>query len=248
MRVAPVFIALSLSVIPAAQVSASLTTDSPAEMLDEIVVHAPPPTPPAIPDGTSIGKWLGIPDGWADGISMPLPIMKQAPARIAGTLEIAGLKVKFGSGGRGRYGLPYGDYPLTNDVGSWGNRHGAIAIGHDATVYDRRLHRDREGVEIHGATNGALTTAGCIAIEQEMWGIVRRKVIAMMEAGATFLHLDPNGARISAHAEPMMILADLEPRVREREPETRHHHAAHRYAERHRHRYAHRHYRHYARV
>jgi hypothetical protein len=178
---------------------------------------------------------LGIVGGWADGIATALPILAQAPARLRGTLEIEGLHVAFGSGGAG-HGIPYGDWPITDDVGSWGARHGALAINHDAEVYDARLHRYREGVEIHADMSGGyLITEGCVAIERKQWGEVKAKIVAMIGSfGHAFLHIDPSGARIAPDAEPMLMFASAASKVEDDEPVRRHH------------RYARYHYRHFA--
>jgi hypothetical protein len=129
---------------------------------------------------------------------------------MVGTLDVGGRRVRFGSGGAG-WSLPYGDWPLTRDVGRWGARHGAIAINHDATVWDPRLHRYREGVEIHADPNGRLVTEGCLAVERDDWAFVRGAVLAMMDGGRAFLHVDADGARISPVADKVVVVRIVDP-------------------------------------
>jgi hypothetical protein len=180
----------------------------------------------------AVGALIGEPDGWADGIATPRPALAiAAPARLLGCIFIAGECYRFGSGGFG-YGVPYGEWPITHDVGDWGARHGALAINNDAEVYDARLGRHREGMEIHHDPNGRLETEGCVAIEQ--WEKFKRAVLAMMEQGTTYLHIDSHAAWVSRTPQPLIQVAIA--RVEIERPRL-----AHRYRH-----YAHHHYRHYA--
>jgi hypothetical protein len=189
----------------------------------------------------AVGALVGIPEGFADGIATALPILVQTPARLRGVLEIGDLRVPFGSGGEG-YSVPYGDYPITSDVGRWGARHGALAINFGAEMYDKRLHRYREGMELHAATNSELKTEGCVAVRE--WTAVKKRILAMIDQkGHAYLHIDPSGARIEPDPEPVLILASYEPKVANRREPVAHHR---RYAHQEHHHY--RHHIHYARI
>ena len=170
-----------------------------------------------------LGKMLGIAEGWADGIATALPILANAPARLRGTLEIDGLVVAYGSGGAG-YGIPYGQWAITTDVGSWGARHGALAINNDAELYDPRLGRDREGMEIHADMSGGdLVTEGCVAIERAKWGAVRSKIAAMIDSfGHAFLSVTPQGARIVPVREAIVVITPTRTAVAENRPRHSH--------------------------
>src|SRR6202035_4040696 len=123
----------------------------------EPLLQAPVTTTPsqfALPlsdsaQASALGALLEIPGGWADGLATALPLLVRTPARIAGTIEIAGELFHYGSGGFG-YSIPYGYYPIPGDdgVGSWGSRHGAIGIA-GGEIWDKRLGRYREGIELH---------------------------------------------------------------------------------------------------
>lgn len=176
-----------------------------------------------------LGALLGVSTGWEDGVSTSKPaIVTSTPRRLVGEIEVQGQRFRFGSGGYG-LSVPYGDYRITHDVGSWGARHGALAIGNDARMYDPRLQRYREGMELHADPNGRLMTEGCVAIEQ--FERFKRLVLSMMAAGAAFLHIDPNGARVSSSPEPVIRVAGAEQIVSE-------HHARRHVAARHRVHYA----------
>jgi hypothetical protein len=168
------------------------------------------------------GALVGLAEGFEDGITTSLPVLAHGPSRLRGTLEVAGIRVPYGSGGAG-YALDYGDYRITpDDVGSWGARHGAIGLAHDE-IWDARLHRYREGIEIHAAMNDRLITEGCVAIARRQWQGVKRAILAMIdESGRAFLHIDPSGARIEPDPNPVVMLANSEPRIKERRVEHRH--------------------------
>ena len=182
--------------------------------------HSAPPVrheaevPKVAPDALALaaGALVGIAEGFADGIATAMPALAvpHAPSRIKGELRIGDLRVPFGSGGEG-WSLDYGDYPITpKDIGPWGSRHGAIGLAGDE-IYDRRLGRDREGIELHAATNDSLMTEGCVAIARREWIAVKRAVLAMIDmSGHAYLHIDPTGARIEPNAEPVVMLASAE--------------------------------------
>jgi len=175
-------------------------------------VHAPvqPRQTPLEAILAAVGALWGLPDR---------PFVAHTPARISGEIEIAGATFPFGSGGHG-WSIPYGDYLITpKDVGSWGSRHGALGIA-GGEIYDKRLGRDRIAIELHHPTNGALMTAGCVAVEN--WESFKRKVLAMIDQfGHAFLHIDPRGSRVSPHPDPIMV-ADV--RVEVGEVRARHRH------------------------
>ena len=200
------------------------------------IARSAPITPKPLRDALALatGALVGIAEGFEDGLATALPVATHAPSRLRGVLEVGELRVDYGSGGEG-WALDYGDYEITpDDVGPWGSRHGAIGIAHDE-IWDVRLRRYREGIELHAATNDSLKTEGCVAIERQQWAAVKRAVLAMIdEAGHAFLRVGPNGARIEPDRNPIVILASAEP-VEERHE--RRHYAEHRYHERHR-RYA----------
>src|SRR5579863_2891124 len=100
---------------------------------------------------------------------------KARPKLITGTMKVEGKEYVFGSGGHGQ-SIPYGDYLITpGAVGSWGSRHGAIGVA-DGTIPDPKLHRDRDGIELHAATNDKLQTNGCVSIRKDQWPEFRKQV------------------------------------------------------------------------
>lgn len=122
---------------------------------------------------------------------------KVRPKQITGTITVEGKAYDFGSGGRGQ-SIPYGDYLITPDaVGSWGSKHGAIGVA-DGTIPDPKLHRDRDGIELHAATNDKLKTDGCVSIKKEQWPEFRKQVLAMVsENKRVYLHVSDQGASVS---------------------------------------------------
>lgn len=121
------------------------------------------------------------------------------PKQITGTIRVEGKQYEFGSGGRGQ-SIPYGDYLITPDaVGSWGSRHGAIGVA-NGTIADPKLHRDRDGIELHAATNSKLETSGCVSIRKDQWPEFRKQVLAMVkENKRVYLHVSDQGASISTN-------------------------------------------------
>ena len=170
----------------------------------------------------------------ANGAGTSSPELKTAPktpCRLTGAIDVDGVSYAYGSGGYG-CSIPAGDHQITPDeVGSWGARHGAMGIAH-GEMWDSRLGREREGIEIHADLNGSMKTEGCVAIVK--FNEFKRKVLAMIaEFGRAFLHIDVTGARVSPFPEPVRVVeakVDIGS-VR---------------VARHRHRYASHHYRHYA--
>jgi hypothetical protein len=122
---------------------------------------------------------------------------KIRPKQITGIINVAGKEYEFGSGGRGQ-SIPYGDYLITpGAVGSWGSRHGAIGVA-DGTIPDPKLHRDRDGIELHAATNSKLATDGCVSIRKDQWPEFRKQVLAMVEENKrVYLHVSDQGASVS---------------------------------------------------
>lgn len=144
---------------------------------------------------------------FTDGITTPFPAaLRRTPARIAGTLEIAGQHFRFGSGGAG-YSIPSGDYKITPDtVGDWGARHGAIGVAGN-TIWDPRLRRYREGIEIHrDFSGGRLITEGCIAIDHWLPFLSALKKL-LSRFGTVYLHVETGKARITP--QPIGPLAEL---------------------------------------
>lgn len=150
------------------------------------------------------------------------------PRRIEGKIAVGNATFNFVSGGSG-WSIPYGNYAITPDaVGRWGTRHGAIGLA-DGEIWDKRLGRYREGIELHAATRSG-STAGCIGVEG--WRDFKGKVLAVIsEFGHAFLHVGPSGASVGPQRVPMEAIV-IEVRVAEDQ---------HRRV-----RYAHRRYRHYA--
>ena len=166
-----------------------------------------------------------------------------APRRLRGTMLINDERIPYGSGGHG-YSIPYGDYRITPDaVGPWGARHGAIGIA-GGEIWDKRLHRYREGIELHRGYNKELITSGCVVVPGRAFGKLKSKIFAMMkDFGHAFLHVGPMGALISPIGGAVIVAADAEPRHqddRANERPTRHRRHRH-YEVRHRHRYWRRH-------
>lgn len=121
------------------------------------------------------------------------------PKQIAGVMEVEGKQYEFGSGGRGQ-SIPYGDYLITPDaIGSWGSKHGAIGVA-DGTIPDPKLHRDRDGIELHAATNDKLETDGCVSIRKDQWPEFREQVLTMVrEDKKVYLHVSEQGASVSTN-------------------------------------------------
>lgn len=119
------------------------------------------------------------------------------PKQITGTITVEGKEYEFGSGGRGQ-SIPYGDYLITPDaVGSWGSRHGAIGVA-NGTIADPKLHRDRDGIELHAASNSKLETNGCVSIRKDQWPEFKKQVLAMVRKNKkVYLHVSDQGASIS---------------------------------------------------
>jgi len=171
----------------------------------------------------------------ADGLESPTAVTvtplirdiinKVRPRQITGTIKVEGREYEFGSGGRGQ-SIPYGDYLITPDsVGSWGSRHGAIGVA-NGTIADPKLHRDRDGIELHAATNEKLETSGCVSIRKDQWPEFRKQVLAMLKQGKkVYLHVSDQGASVSTNplgfiggtiSEPAFraVLSELERPVR----------------------------------
>lgn len=119
------------------------------------------------------------------------------PKQITGIIKVEGKEYEFGSGGLGQ-SIPYGDYLITPDaVGSWGSKHGAIGVA-NGTMLDPKLHRDRDGIELHAATNDELKTHGCVSIRKDQWPEFRNQVLAMVkENKSVYLHVSEQGASVS---------------------------------------------------
>jgi hypothetical protein len=104
----------------------------------------------------------------------------------------------FGSGGVGA-SIPYGVYPITpNAVGHWGAAHKAIGIN-NGEIWDEALHRNREGIEIHGLNH--LATEGCVALSYEEYKKLRRKILDCVADGKhLYMHVTSNGIEINEHS------------------------------------------------
>jgi hypothetical protein len=140
---------------------------------------------------------------------------KVRPKQIAGTMTVEGKEYQFGSGGRGQ-SIPYGDYLITpGAVGSWGSRHGAIGVA-NGTIPDPKLHRDRDGIELHAAGNSKLETDGCVSIKKEQWPEFRKQVLTLAkENKKVYLHVSDRGASVSTN--PLEFIGETisEPTVSE---------------------------------
>jgi hypothetical protein len=140
---------------------------------------------------------------------------KARPKQITGTMTVEGKEYQFGSGGRGQ-SIPYGDYLITPDaIGSWGSRHGAIGVA-NGTIPDPKLHRDRDGIELHAAGNSKLETDGCVSIRKDQWPEFRKQVLALAkENKRVYLHVSEQGASVSTN--PLEFIGETisEPTVSE---------------------------------
>ena len=117
----------------------------------------------------------------------------ERPKVITGIIELMGHAFHFTSGGYGA-SIPYGDYRITTSSGPWGERHGALGLN-DQEIYDPKLHREREGIEIHEARGG---TEGCVGVHNG-FGLLKKLVISMIDqTGSAWLHVWPFGTGISA--------------------------------------------------
>lgn len=146
------------------------------------------------------------------------PVIRDAmnrvrPKQITGTMKVEGKKYEFGSGGHGQ-SIPYGDYRITpGAIGSWGSRHGAIGVA-DGTIPDPKLHRDRDGIELHAATNDKLQTNGCVSIRKDQWPEFRKQVFSMLkENKKVYLHVSDQGASISTNPLEFVGETISEPKV-----------------------------------
>lgn len=128
------------------------------------------------------------------------------PKQITGIIKVQGKEYEFGSGGLGQ-SIPYGDYLITPDaVGSWGSKHGAIGVA-NGTMLDSKLHRDRDGIELHAATNSELKTHGCVSLRKDQWPEFRNQVLAMVrENKSVYLHVLEQGASVST--EPFEFIGE----------------------------------------
>lgn len=122
---------------------------------------------------------------------------KVRPKQLTGTITVEGKEYAFGSGGHGQ-SIPYGDYLITPDaIGSWGSRHGAIGVA-NGSIPDPKLRRDRDGIELHAATNDKLETDGCVSIKKEQWPQFRKQVLGMVKDNKkVYLHVSDQGASVS---------------------------------------------------
>lgn len=122
---------------------------------------------------------------------------KARPKQLTGTMTVEGKEYAFGSGGHGQ-SIPYGDYLITPDaIGSWGSRHGAIGVA-NGSIPDPKLHRDRDGIELHAATNDKLETDGCVSIKKDQWPEFRKQVLGMVKDNKkVYLHVSDQGASVS---------------------------------------------------
>lgn len=150
------------------------------------------------------------------------------PRKMVGKIVVADRAFTFVSGGRG-WSIPWGHWPITpEEVGSWGARHGAIGLNHGDDIPDPKLHRGREGVEIHAANHDA--TAGCVGI-REHYDQLKKLVIGMIDRfGHAWLHVTPHAVAItpSKYLAPTVTIGkvvaakdDDEPRHRRRHRRTR---------------------------
>jgi hypothetical protein len=123
---------------------------------------------------------------------------ESSPGHIGGTLEMEGRQYKFGSGGAGYASIPPGDYPITpGTIGPWGQAHGALGINYNQ-IWDERLRRYREGIELHSGSSDELITEGCMAIAGDQWPEFKVRVKDMISKyGSAYLHVGPDGARVS---------------------------------------------------
>lgn len=188
----------------------------------------------------AIGREIGEPDGFEDGIAAPPPIIvRRRPYQIAGAITVGSKHYDFVSGGKG-WSIPYGDHEITPaDVGRWGARHGAIGLDGDE-MPDKQIGRHREGIEIHAADYDA--TEGCVGIRSGFKDL-KSRIFAMIDtAGAAFLHVWPGQVTITPQKDPDAPIVTLMDSVKEDDmPHLRHH------AERaHHRRIAHHGHRHYA--
>lgn len=129
------------------------------------------------------------------------PDQQGRPYYFHGNLQMEGRSYPFGTGGRGRGSIPYGDYPITpGTVGPWGAAHGAIGLNNNS-MWDPALRSTRQGIEIHSGSSDADITSGCIAIAGRNWPQFKAHVLDMIHRyGSVTLHVGPDGARVTPTA------------------------------------------------
>lgn len=179
----------------------------------------------------------------AAAVTITSDVLRNRPFRLKGQINIAGLRFPFDSGGmRGHPSVPYGNYRITHNVGNWGARHAALGLGNDDCIWDPKIRRCREGIELHAA--GGSMTEGCIGIHG--WPKARRAILAMIARfGSAFLHVWPGNVSVTPTAKTTYIAASMlsggGEKVRQighsRGARRRINHAHHRFAKAHKHRY-----------
>jgi hypothetical protein len=137
------------------------------------------------------------------------PVGEAAPGQIRSNIAVNGHTYEFGSGGAGRGAIPEGHYPITpNEMGAWGQAHGAIGINHNA-IYDKNIGDYRRGIEFHSATNDRLITQGCISVAGDKWPQFKQDVMQVLkENGKAYLHVDKNGASVTAFPDAKTAYTD----------------------------------------
>lgn len=133
------------------------------------------------------------------------------PGQIHGSVTIDGHTYGYGSGGRGRGSIPYGDYPVNigkGDIGPVGQRIGSVATvgGPGGEIMDPKYPgRPREGIQIHPGSSETLErlyTQGCFAVLRSQWPAFKADLLEKAKQGPLMLHVGRDGrAQILTKAE-----------------------------------------------
>jgi hypothetical protein len=141
--------------------------------------------------------------GGGGGGGSAAPNQADRPGYIGGNVTVGGKTFHWGSGGRGRGSIPYGDWPVNigpgAGMGPWGRSHGSAAtIGRPGGEIDdpRYPGRPRAGIQIHpssSATLDRLYTAGCFAVPRAEWPAFKKALLEEAAKGPLTLHIGRDG-------------------------------------------------------
>jgi len=140
---------------------------------------------------------------------MAIVLDEKAP-HIRGNLKLGGVSYAFGSGiDASEPHIPFGDYPITpGEIGAWGQAHGAIGVNHNV-IWDPRLGRNREGIEIHCGHLPYLYSHGCVAINPNQWHGFKASLLEFIKEKKTaYLHVHADGAWIDEKRAVATIIDD----------------------------------------
>ena len=100
---------------------------------------------------------------------------KERPYHMSGDLTIGGKAYRFGSGGRNRGSIPYGDFSADGPHPGGGVHGTALDINKEVIQDPKYPGHPRLGIELHYSTDPALITAGCIALSPNDFAEVRAR-------------------------------------------------------------------------